>query len=170
MKKKLLFILGFIIGFIICGGIYWFIHYDSKETPQSIEKTKQFISEKDIILEPIQYSSNHLITSLSISPESLQVVDNSQYFQHYTVTVKLFKNTSDNIYILFDPIEWDIHSTLDIDYSLDKTLIQDKNKLKDFESQLEKIAHNESHNLTYGIDITSVQDQTHEIHFVGTLK
>lgn len=70
----------------------------------------------------------------------------------------------------FDPIEWDIYSTLDIDYSLDKTLIQDKNKLKDFESQLEKISNNESHDLTYGIDITSSQDQTHEIHFVGTLK
>ena len=90
MKKKLLFILGFII---CVGGIYWFIHYDSKETTKPIEKTKQLINEKDIILEPVQYSSNHLITSLSISPENLYVVDNSQYLQHYTVTVKLFKNT-----------------------------------------------------------------------------
>lgn len=167
MKKKLLFILGFII---CVGGIYWLIHYNSKETTKPIEKTKQLINEKDIILEPVQYSSNHLITSLSISPESLHVVDNSQYLQHYTVTVKLFKNTSDNLYMSFDPIEWDIHSTLDMDYSLDKTLIQDKNKLKDFESQLEKMSNNESHDLTYGIDITSSQDQTHEIHFVGTLK
>lgn len=35
MKKKLLFILGFII---CVRGIYWFIHYNSKETTKPIEK------------------------------------------------------------------------------------------------------------------------------------
>ena len=43
MKKKLLFILGFII---CVGGIYWFIHYDSKETTKPIEKQNNSLTKK----------------------------------------------------------------------------------------------------------------------------
>ena len=89
--------------------------------------------------------------------------------QNYKVNISLINNQSDEIYVVFDEIDWNINETLNINLKINEEEIKDKSKLSDLEKQLEKMENNQTHEIMYCVEVVPENNSQNIMRTIGML-
>lgn len=93
----------------------------------------------------------------------------SLFTENYTVNITLKNNETDEEYYVSDDYTWNINEEFNIEDVVDFKEIKDKDLLKAFEYQLNRLTDKKEHNIQYVIEVYPQINQFNVMRFVGML-
>lgn len=115
------------------------------------------------------YVNDHLNTKIHLNEKGNLYNRTNLFLQNYKVNISLINNQSDEIYVAFDKIDWNINETLNINLKINEEEVKDKSKLSDLEKQLEKMKNNQSHEIMYCIEVVPENNSQNIMKTIGML-
>ncbi|UTY39612.1 hypothetical protein NMU03_01920 [Allocoprobacillus halotolerans] len=120
-------------------------------------------------IDDLVYVKDHLNTKIYLNEKGDLYNRTNLFLQNYKVNISLINNQSDEIYVVFDEIDWNINETLNINLKINEEEIKDKSKLSDLEKQLEKMENNQTHEIMYCVEVVPENNSQNIMRTIGML-
>ena len=134
-----------------------------------IQKNELSIYPDFFDVDSLVYNNDHLTTKIKLTEKGKLYNTTNLFSNQYTVTVALINNESEEPYIIFDEIIWDINKDLNVDVAIDLNEITDKGVLADFNKQLNEMKNGSDHNIQYNIEVVPKNNPNNIMRTIGML-
>ena len=177
MKNKHIFLL------ILCSAISLGIGYNlgyyttnnniATAQFENVPKNELVIDSKCIDVEPVTYSINgekeYLKTTISLTERGKVYLSKDLFIKEYDINVYLVNNSTDDSYLTFSDLEWNINEVKDLELLINKNDISDEKLLDEFNSQLEKVNKDDNNNLIYTLELIPKSNPDNIMRYSGIL-
>lgn len=136
---------------------------------KDVQKNELSIYSDFFNVDDLIYTNNHLNTKIYLNEKGKIYNSTDLFTKNYKVNVSLIDNQSDEAYIIFDEINWNINEDLSIDFNMNEEKINDKMISSDFENQLNQMQNKKSHNIMYRIEIMPENNSQNIMRTIGML-
>lgn len=164
------FTIGILCGYLAAKGTI------NKEVQTSENKEFTNIQKKELSIYPdffevdsLKYSNSHLNTKIHLNEKGKLYNATELFSSKYNISVFLINNQSDEPYMIFDDIVWDINEDLNVDLIIDPNEIKDKDMLSDFNKQLKIMKSGADHNITYRVEVVPQNNPNNTMKTIGML-
>lgn len=140
---------------------------------QNIPKNELSIVSDFFKVEPMTYSTKggkeYLNTTISLTEKGKKYLSTDLFINEYDVNVYLANNSTNDLYLTFSNLEWNIKEVKTLDLIIEKSDITNEDLLSDFNSQLEKLNKNTESNLIYSVEISPKSNSENIMRTIGML-
>ena len=115
------------------------------------------------------YEIKSLKMNIQLNSTGKQYLFTSLFTENYTVNITLKNNETGEEYYVSKDYTWNINEVFNIEDVVDFKEIKDKDLLKAFEYQLNRLTDKKEHNIQYVIEVYPQINQYNVMRFVGML-